>query len=129
MNQTQDRGRWEFPQAAGAVAPAVEMRKSPRFPMTSAVRVGWVDCQRQMRYVTAQGVDISENGLAVRLPVQLRHGALLNLELAHCGISAVGRVRYCVMRGGEWRVGMELTNSFASDGASADGIETESLPE
>ena len=125
MDQTQDvQTAWSDQAGPGAscLAPA-DMRKARRFPMTSAIRIGWVDCERQMRYVGAQGVDISEGGLGVRLPIQLRTGALVNLELALCGISAVGRVRYCVLAGNEWRAGLEVANSFASDAAAAECIE------
>ena len=119
MNQALDVRTAEFtPAARTSCAATADIRKAPRFPMTSAIRIGWVDCQRQMRYATGQGVDISEGGLGVRLPVQLRAGALVNLELALCGISAVGRVRYCVLVDGEWRAGLEVANSFARDAAA-----------
>ena len=86
MDQTQDVRTLELAPVTGAsCAATADMRKAPRFPMTSAIRIRWVDCQRQLRYVTGQGVDISEGGLGVRLPVQLRAGALVNLELAGSG--------------------------------------------
>src|SRR5437879_4026047 len=86
-----------------ARTPVVEMRKAARYPMAGTVRIGWVDEQRQMTYVTARGLDISETGLAARVPAELHPSALVHLDLAGCGMSAVGRVRYCERQGAEWR--------------------------
>jgi hypothetical protein len=96
-------------------------RKARRFPLVAAVRIGWVDGRRQMTYRTARGVDISETGLALRIPAPLAPSTLVHLELAACGISAVGHVRYCVPIGAEWRAGIEVAASFPS--GVADSIE------
>ena len=101
--------------AADASVAAAEARREPRFPMTASVRVGWVDSQRQMKYMTGQGLNISERGLAARLPVPLPASALVHLDVGGCGMSAVGRVRYCLPDGPEWRAGFEVINSFPSD--------------
>ena len=94
----------------------VELRQAPRFPMSASVRVGWVDTCRQMVYVTAQGVDLSETGLAVRMPVRLPPRTLVHLEIAGCGISVVGHVRYAVRPVGDsdegGRVGFEAAIGF-----------------
>ena len=90
--------------------------------MSGSVRVGWVDSCRQMVYVTAKGVDLSETGLAVRMPVRLPPRTLVHLEIAGCGISVVGHVRYAVRAGGdsgeEWRVGFEAATAFGAGAAT-----------
>jgi hypothetical protein len=82
--------------------------------MAAAVRIGWMDANRQMRYRTARGVDISENGLGLRIPVPLAPATLVHLELTNCGVSAVGQVRHCNPLNAEWRAGIEVTASFPS---------------
>jgi hypothetical protein len=85
--------------------------------MTATVRIGWIGRRRQMTYVTGPGIDISEHGLAVRIPRPLPMGTLVHLELAGCGMSAAGRVRYAIPDGTEWRLGIETSHLFPSDAA------------
>ena len=100
---------------------APDSRSGRRYPMTVAVRVGWIDDEKRMSYSVAEGVDISELGLAVRMAHRLRLSALVHLELAGSGMSAVARVRNCVRSGGAWRVGLEVTSAFPSDRGEAGG--------
>jgi hypothetical protein len=98
------------------VAPP-DRRREPRFPMAGSVRVGWVGGDHQMRYVSARGIDISEAGLGVWIEERLLAGSLVHIDLGGCGMSAVGRVRYCVPDGSGCRTGFEVINSFPSDPA------------
>jgi hypothetical protein len=96
----------------------LDHRREPRFPLTGSVRVGWVGGDHQMRYVRARGIDISEEGLGVQTSERLLPGALVHVDLCGCGISAVGRVRYCVPDGSAYHAGFEVVSSFPSDPAS-----------
>jgi len=117
----QETGKQESIESA-AFAAAVEARHGQRYPMTVAVRVGWIDDEKRMSYTVAAGVDISEAGLAVRTAHRLRLSALVHLELAGSGMSAVARVRNCVRQGGAWRVGLEVTSAFPSDRGESGGV-------
>jgi hypothetical protein len=101
---------------------AVDARRGPRYPMTVAVRVGWINDEKRMSYLTAEGVDISEGGLAVHMGHRLRLSALVHLELAGSGMCAVARVRNCVWMGGAWRVGLEVTSAFPGERGEASGV-------
>jgi len=116
----QEAGKQSIEDAA--LAAAVETRRGPRYPMTVAVRVGWIDDEKRMSYTVAEGMDISEAGLAVRMAHRLRESALVHLELAGSGMSAVARVRNCVRHGAAWRVGLEVTSAFPSDRGEAAGV-------
>ena len=76
--------------------------------MACIVRLGWINDDKRMEYIAAQGVDTSASGMAVRTSQRLRLSALVHLEVAERGMAAVGRVRNCIRSGDGWRVGIEL---------------------
>jgi len=88
----------------------VESRKSERFPMRSAVLVCCLgsDC-----VVPAQGLNISDRGMAFVISEELPYGALIQVTLPQSGMSTVARVRNCEPNHGGWRVGVELMGSLA----------------
>ncbi|HTS60794.1 MAG TPA: PilZ domain-containing protein [Candidatus Acidoferrales bacterium] len=92
--------------------PTLNARRCPRFPITCDVRIGWIGRRREMTFVVARGVDISQRGLAIRLARPLPVSALVHLELADCGISAAGHVRYSLPDGDAWRLGIEVPYLF-----------------
>jgi hypothetical protein len=93
----------------GQPAPCrVESRRTERQPMASPVRVGWINDEKRMQYVSGWGVDLSESGLAVSTDQRLRLSALVHLEIAERDLVAIGRVRNCIRSGGVWRTGIEL---------------------
>ena len=131
MTQSDDRSQPGFARSPEASpGPPAEAREAPRFPMAAAVRVGWVDARRQVTYTTARGLDISESGLALSLPAPLSPSTIVHLELAGCGMSAVGHVRSCSPMGDAWRAGIEMTATFPSDApAPSTGACAERKPE
>jgi hypothetical protein len=94
---------------------APDRRHEPRFPMSGSVRVGWVGPDHQMRYLTARGRDISEEGLGLWTSEELPLGALVNVDLCGCGMSALARVRYRRPADSGWSVGLQVMKSFPSD--------------
>jgi hypothetical protein len=90
--------------------PGVEPRQSERFPMRCPV---WVCCLVTERSVTARGLDISARGLALVTDEAFALGAVVQVALPNCGLSAMARVRNCEWRNVGWRVGVELLGSLA----------------
>jgi len=88
--------------------PLVESRRAWRQPMTSAVRVGWINDEKRMEYTAGAGIDMAESGLAILAEQRLRLSALVHVEVDERGLVAIGRVRNCVRRGKSWRTGIEL---------------------
>jgi PilZ domain len=88
----------------------VEARKSDRFPMRSAVNVC---CLGSDRVIAAQGLNISDGGMAFVVAEELPYGALIQVALPQSGVSAVARVRNCVPHDAGWRVGVEFLGSLA----------------
>jgi hypothetical protein len=95
--------------AAGPKALFVESRRFARQPLAVAVRVGWINDDRRMEYIAAQGIDVSACGIGVRAGQRLRLSALVHVEMGEGGEAAVGRVRNCIRAEGGWRIGIELT--------------------
>jgi hypothetical protein len=89
-----------------------DSRGARRFRLTTTVRAGWICDERRMTWAEAQGLDISESGLAIRLGERLRLSALVHLELPERGLRAIGRVASCVRAGDAYRVGLELVDAF-----------------
>src|SRR5689334_14682659 len=71
-----------------------DRRREARFPLTGSPRVSWVGVDHQMRHVNARGRDISEEGLGVWMSEAPPLGALVNVDLCGCGLSALCRVRH-----------------------------------
>ena len=88
--------------------PFVESRRTWREPMTSAVRVGWINDEKRMVYTEGVGIDIAESGIGLFAGQRFRLSALVHLEVAERGLVALGRVRNCVRSGQGWRTGIEL---------------------
>ena len=88
--------------------PFLESRRAWRQPMTSAVRVGWINDEKRMEYTAGTGIDMAESGLALMAEQRLRLSALVHLEVSERGLVAIGRVRNCVRWGNGWRTGIEL---------------------
>ena len=106
-----------FPQTPPAgIAPqateVAEARRDRRSPLASQVRVGWIGDHRRMTYAEVQGVDFSENGLAIRAQERLRISALVHIEIPERGQTAIGRVCGCVPCAGGWRIGFELMDGL-----------------
>lgn len=98
-------------------ASTADSRKFPRYPMSSAVRIGWIGRRRQMTYVVARGIDISEHGVAIRTARPLPLSALVHLDLGGCGMTAAGHVRHCLPDRGEWRMGIEVPHLYPGSAA------------
>ena len=88
----------------------VEARKSERFPMRSAVSVC---CLGSDFVMPAQGLNISDGGMAFVLAEELPYGALIQVALRQSGMSAVARVRNCELHEAGWRIGVEFLGSLA----------------
>jgi hypothetical protein len=88
--------------------PFLESRRTLRQPMTSPVRVGWINDDKRMEYVAGTGIDMGESGLAVWSEQRLRLSALVHVEVSERGLVAIGRVRNCVRWLKGWRTGIEL---------------------
>ncbi|MBS1859252.1 MAG: hypothetical protein JST11_28010 [Acidobacteria bacterium] len=95
--------------AAGPKALFVESRRLARRPLAAAVRVGWINDDRRMEYITARGIDVSACGIGVLAEQRLRLSALVHVEVGEGGEAAVGRVRNCIRTEAGWRIGIELT--------------------
>jgi hypothetical protein len=97
------------PQSEPAPLPFIESRHAARAPLDGAVRLGWINDQKRMEYLAAQGVDMASSGLAVMAAQRLRVSALVHIEVADLGMVAIGRVRNCIRAADGWRTGIELT--------------------
>ena len=85
-----------------------EARRAERLPLLSPVRLGWINDDTRMEYISAEPIDISHSGLAVSAPQRLRLSALVHVEVTGHELTAIGRVRNCVPSAQGWRAGIEI---------------------
>jgi len=87
-----------------------EARRAVRFPLASTVRVMMCDGGAG-EWTVAQGLDLSDTGVAFLADETFPVGAFVCIELPNCRMTSVGCVRNCQWRGG-WRIGMKLAAPF-----------------
>ncbi len=93
------------PENAG---PFLESRRDGRRPLQSSVRLGWINDDKQMEYISGRMIDISSNGMALQTPKRVRLTALVHVDITDRHVAAIGRVRSCVRFENGWRSGIEL---------------------
>lgn len=102
----------DFPATHQPVASFTDSRGARRFPLATPVRAGWICDDCRMTYAEAEGIDISENGISIRMQERLRLSALVHLDLTACRLTAMGRVTSCVGSGTSFRIGLDLVDAF-----------------
>jgi hypothetical protein len=93
---------------------SIEPRCAQRLPVSSPVRLGWINDEKRMEYADGHTIDISITGLGVYLPRRMRISALVHLEIPERQVFLLGRVRNCVHCNDGWRVGIELVADAAT---------------
>ena len=92
---------------------SIESRCGQRLPVTSPLRLGWINDEKRMEYTDGQTIDISLTGLAAWLPRRMRISALVHLEIPERHVVLLGRVRNCIRWKDGWRIGIELVADVA----------------
>jgi hypothetical protein len=80
-------------------------RKFERTPMHGTI---FVTCDGSDGTEPASCVDISPRGIAIHCSEPLTKDWVAQLNLENRGPGRLARVRYCVRRGGRYRVGLEF---------------------
>jgi hypothetical protein len=71
------------------------------------LEISWLDTRGKMKSMRAKVVNISENGIAFRVPEAVMP-VLVRFRANRVGINGVGSVRYCYRAGFKFIVGLEF---------------------
>lgn len=85
-----------------------ENRKSPQ----KRYSISWKDENGLPRSAEVQGTDVSDSGVGLRCPVEVRTGTLLYLQADDGNPTGHAIVRHVARRGNLWHVGVELDESY-----------------
>lgn len=86
----------------------IERRKHDRQAMDGKLRVLWHDPEGGERVCAAELVDVSVNGLKIRVDTQMAARTYVTVNEQAIGITGRGSVRYCRYEKGKYIVGLEF---------------------
>src|SRR5712671_4680170 len=87
----------------------VDRRQHRRQAMGGKLRVLWQDAEGRERVCAAEIVDISVNGLKIRVDIQMAARTYVTVNERAIGITGRGSVRYCRYEKGRYVVGLEFS--------------------
>ena len=85
-----------------------ERRRHNRQPIAGKLRVLWHEAEGREQVCSAELVDISVNGLRMRVDRQMAPHTYVTVNDLGIGISGRGSVRYCRYENGKYVVGLEF---------------------
>ena len=97
----------------------VEQRKHARKAIAGKLRVLWQDAEGREQVCGAELVDISANGLRIRVDVQMAARTYVSVNDRVIGIMGRGSVRYCRYEKGKYSVGLEFGSGTGWDAMRA----------
>jgi hypothetical protein len=86
-----------------------DLRRTERIPSQERVSVGWADSSGSPKFVLAKCLNISEEGISLRVaePVPVRTYVTLRCEKLK--IAEHASVKYCVRQNSWYQIGLEFT--------------------
>lgn len=89
-----------------------DLRRHRRYVVDGGVlQVSWLDKRGNMKATQARAVDVSENGIALRLPEAVSL-MLVRFRSNSLKVEGVGAVRHCHRAGNNYVVGLEFTEGL-----------------
>src|SRR5579863_5713842 len=95
---------WNMPNSSRKA----ERRRHDRQPITGKLRVLWHDAEGREQVCAAEVVDISVNGLRMRVDIKMAPQTYVTVNDRDIGITGRGSVRYCRYEKGKYVVGLEF---------------------
>src|SRR5258708_30600072 len=90
----------------------VERRQQSRKRSAEKLRVLWLDADGRECVCVAELVDISANGLRIRVDIQMAPRTCVMVNDRKIGITGRGLVRYCRYAKGKYEVGLEFSSGI-----------------
>jgi hypothetical protein len=95
------------------------LRRAQRTALEERIAVGWDDSNGNPKFVFARCLNVSTDGLSLRLdePIQVR--AYVSLRSEKLKISGSASVKYCIRRNSWYQIGLEFSPGTKSNRAPA----------
>src|SRR5262249_11568075 len=87
-----------------------ESRRQRRFAISGTIRIIWQDGTGLERICNAQLVNISKNGMQLRVDQKIPVRAYVSCNDETLRIRGTGSVRYCNFAKGKYEIGLEFAN-------------------
>ena len=84
------------------------LRRHGREPFHGVCEISWRDSSGNNKWVKAKGVNVSESGLLMEVPVPLQRGTTVSLRCPAERIHGIVSIRSCTSHSGQYRVGVEF---------------------
>jgi hypothetical protein len=97
-----------------AISRKTESRRHVRHPANGLIRLLWEDSNGRERVSNATIVNVSTNGVKLRLDEKIPVRSYISCNDAVLGIAGRGSVRYCIFSKGKYEVGLEFGDGSAS---------------
>jgi PilZ domain len=85
------------------------IRREERVNLKAPVRVGWIDQERNSKYLIAGIGDISESGMRLETVEPIPAQTSVGIQCERLSLACSGLVRSCVRKGAKYWVGVEFT--------------------
>ncbi len=89
----------------------VNRRRAQRKPLQKKYSISWQDENRTTHSAQVQGTDVSDSGVSLRCPQEVRTGTLLYIQAEDGDPTWYGIVRHSARRGDFYHIGIELDES------------------
>ena len=97
-----------FSQTSPALPWSPELRRSRRYQISDEpLEVSWLDHRGRIKTARAKVVNVSENGIALRIPEAVLPFAV-RFKSARLNLDGLGSVRHCCRAGFKYVVGLEF---------------------
>ncbi len=96
----------------------VNKRRVHRKPFQKKYSISWQDENGITHSAQVQGSDVSDSGVGLRCPLEVRTGTLLYIQAEDGDPTGYGIVRHSARKGNLWQVGLELDESSRSTRSS-----------
>jgi hypothetical protein len=83
-----------------------------RIESPQRVSISWDDKHGQAKFASARALNVSENGISLRLNEPLDVRSLLTLRSEGLKLAGSATVRYCIRRNGWHYVGLEFSGGM-----------------
>ena len=83
-----------------------------RFKIKCRVTLSWQDAEGHTCSIRARGVDMSRVGVRVESPEAMTPGSFAFVQVHELKLMGGAVVRYCMLRGTKYRIGLEFRNSL-----------------
>jgi hypothetical protein len=93
------------------------LRRQLRNAVNEQVRVSWQDPAHGLVYQRGKCVDVSDTGMRIKMALPIPLQSMVSILSDGMGFAGNGSVRHVERKGSYYLVGLQLSQTIASDGA------------